>query len=168
MKQKGLFIALIVGLVMSVAISCNDGKVFDQYVHTPIAGWEKNDTLTYNVPSVAQTGVYQSWLGLRIGDNYPFTAITMIVEQHILPADTVIRDTLNCKLTDAEGNYNGNGLNSYQYSFPITEMQLQQGDSIYVRIRHNMKREILPGISDVGIAIMASQVAVSVEAKEDK
>ena len=30
-------------------------------------------------------------------------------------------------------------------------MEIEQGDSLRINIRHNMKREILPGIADVGI-----------------
>ena len=35
--------------------------------------------------------------------------------------------------------------------------QMHQGDSIHVAIRHDMKREILPGVSDIGIKISKIQ-----------
>lgn len=153
MMLKCLSAILSAAVAAAVLVSCNDGKVYDKYVPTPVAGWEKNDTLTYNIPSVASAGLYQSWLGLRIADSYPFTAITMVVEQHVLPADTVIIDTLDCRLTDDSGIYIGSGINSYQYSFHVADIRLRQGDSLYVRVRHNMKREILPGVSDVGMTL---------------
>ncbi len=35
-------------LVATIAFSaCNHAKVYDEYAHTPIAGWEKNDTLSF-------------------------------------------------------------------------------------------------------------------------
>lgn len=70
-----------------------------------------------------------------------------------LSKDTIVNDTVNCKLTDRHGNASGTGVNFHQYRFPITELQLQDGDSIHIRVRHDMKREILPGISDVGISL---------------
>ena len=39
----------------------------------------------------------------------------------------------------------------YQYQVPVNDITLQQGDSLHICVRHDMKREILPGISDVGI-----------------
>jgi hypothetical protein len=36
----------------------------------------------------------------------------------------------------------------------VRQLQLQEGDSLHVVVRHNMKREILPGIFDVGIKLL--------------
>ena len=33
------------------------------------------------------------------------------------------------------------------------DMKLNKGDSIHLCISHNMKREIMPGIADVGICL---------------
>ena len=51
---------------------------------------------------------------------------------------------------DAKGNSMGVGMSYYQFRFPIRELPLHRADSVVVKIRHDMKREILPGISDVG------------------
>ena len=140
-------------MLLSVLSACNRKLVYDRYLSTPISGWEKNDTLSYDIRPVSGTDTYDMWLGLRTSEAYPFTAITLIVEQHIYPKDTIVNDTVNCKLTDRHGNASGTGVNFHQYRFPITELQLQDGDSIHIRVRHAMKREILPGISDVGISL---------------
>lgn len=132
---------------------CNRRLVYDKYVSTPVAGWEKNDTLSFEVSPVDSTASYMSRLGLRITDAYPFTALTLIVEQHVYPRDEVLVDTLHCQLTDSRGNAAGRGISYHQYQFPITELLLHDGDSIHVRVRHDMKREILPGISDVGLSL---------------
>lgn len=148
--RKSLAI-IIAAATLLVLAACNHRKVYDSYMHTPTDGWEKNDTLLFEVPSIAQTSTYQSKLGLRIADNYPFVAITLIVERHIYPRHEIRLDTVNCHLTDRRGNASGKGISYHQYLFDISPVQLQQGDSIHVRIRHDMKREILPGVSDVGI-----------------
>ena len=41
----------------------------------------------------------------------------------------------------------------YQFAFPVADVDLNEGDSVQIRIRHDMKREILPGIADVGIKL---------------
>ena len=146
-------IALLAAMLLLVLSACNRKLVYDRYLSTPISGWEKNDTLSYDIRPVSGTDTYDMWLGLRTSEAYPITAITLIVEQHIYPKDTIVNDTVNCKLTDRHGNASGTGVNLHQYRFPITELQLQDGDSIHIRVRHDMKREILPGISDVGISL---------------
>ena len=47
----------------------------------------------------------------------------------------------------------GQGVGSYQYHFRVSEMNLKAKDSLHICVRHDMKREIMPGISDVGIEI---------------
>ena len=151
MKGSKLILAAAAGIIMLAA--CQKGVVYDSYASTPLAGWEKNDTLTFTVPPVDSTATYASQIGLRTPEAYPFTAITLIVEQHIYPSDSTVTDTVNCQLIDRHGNASGKGIGYHQYTFPVGELGLQKGDSIYVRIRHDMKREILPGISDVGLTL---------------
>lgn len=139
--------------VLLALAACNKRLVYDKYVSTPIAGWEKNDTLMYDVQPMDSTASYQSILGLRITDAFPFTALTLIIEQHIYPRNDVMIDTIKCQLTDRRGNASGKGVSFYQYEFPVNTLQLQHGDSIHIRIRHDMKREILPGVSDVGMSL---------------
>lgn len=133
--------------------SCSDNRVFDTYKNTNLSGWEKNDTISFSIPALKESGAYDSELGLRINESYPFMGLTLIVEQRIFPADTTVSDTLKCRLIDNLGNTNGQGVSYYQYRFHIRTMELKQGDSLQVSIRHNMKREILPGVSDIGMSL---------------
>ncbi len=138
--------------------SCYQSTIFDEYVHTPIAGWEKNDTLSFEIPPLQESGHYQENLGLRITGDYPFMGLTLIVEQNIYHNKRKIAsehkvDTLNCQLTTSNGISKGQGISYIQYNFPINLYPMHQGDSIHISIRHDMKREILPGISDIGVKI---------------
>ena len=69
------FIFLMVAVF--VLASCFQRTVYDEYAHTPIAGWEKNDTLSFEIPPILTTGYYQENLGLRITGAYPFTGLTL-------------------------------------------------------------------------------------------
>ncbi|MCI1742050.1 MAG: gliding motility lipoprotein GldH [Prevotella sp.] len=145
--------------------SCLEHRVYDHYEHTPLSGWEKNDSLFFNIPSLAETDNYNINLGLRINSTYPFQAITLIIKQTVYPGgnrnkktgfsagrlEKTYIDTLNCRLTNKNGRIEGRGIGSFQYHFPVTRIQLNKGDSIHICISHNMKQEILPGISDIGI-----------------
>lgn len=145
-------------MIQSLA-SCKDSLVYDSYSHTPIAGWEKNDTLSFDIPPLAMAGYYQEQLGLRITGAYPFMGLTLIVEQTIYPNehdkyDKIEKvDTIQCALIDNNGVTKGQGISSYQYNFPVNVYRMNANDSLHVTIRHDMKREILPGISDIGFKI---------------
>ena len=153
--QKRVYTLLynIVSVVMTaaVAVSCATDTVYYSYAHTPVAGWELNDTLTFNIPGMAASGTYSQQVGLRMTSAFPFTSISLIVEQRIMPRGKVLTDTIKCPITDIRGNFLGDGISSFQYMFPLREVTLNKKDSIHVSIRHNMKREILPGVSDIGL-----------------
>lgn len=156
MMRRNFFHSLVpvLAVLMTAAwSSCSTDTVYYTYAHTPLSGWEKNDTLTFRVPRLAADGVYSQQLGLRMTNAFPFTSISLIVEQTVLPRGKVLTDTVKCAITDARGNFLGDGVSSYQYLFPVREVSLRRGDSLSVRIRHNMKREILPGVSDIGLKI---------------
>lgn len=137
--------------------ACTGNKVYDHYDHTPIAGWEKIDTLKFDVPPLRKSGLYATSMGLRINNSFPFISMTLIVEQTVLPANRTVIDTINCPLTDKNGRVRGKGIGLYQYRFPVSVMTLHENDSLHITVRHNMKREILPGVSDVGIELARSK-----------
>lgn len=179
--MRHCFIAILAACLVSLS-ACTGNKVYDHYEHTPIAGWDKVDTLSFDVPALQDSGRYATNLGLRINDAFPFQSLTLIVEQSVFPTSIVSPkktmatgqinpfakevkakrivgqptnyvDTLTCSLFDRKGAVEGQGISYYQYHFRVSELALHQGDSIHITVRHDMKREIMPGIADVGISI---------------
>ena len=145
--------ALMVAATVNAIVSCATDTVYDSYGHTPLTGWEKNDTLSFYVQKMAERGVYAEEVGLRMTEAFPFTSVSLIFQQTVLPAGKVYTDTVKCTITDSRGNFLGDGVSAYQYSFPVRNIQLNRGDSLHITVRHNMKREILPGVSDIGVKI---------------
>ena len=62
-------------------------------------------------------------------------------------------DTLHCTLTTPQGRSLAGGLSLQEYAFALTRAQLPQGARGQITIRHAMLRNMLPGISDVGVAL---------------
>ena len=142
--------------IVAVALTlgaCNRSTVFNEYKPTPLAGWEKNDTLVFELKPVEEEMEVRQTVGLRINDAYPFKALCLIVDQMVFPEKTIMSDTINCQLFDNDGKNQGHGVSLYQYTFPVGARRLKNGDSLVIRIRHNMKREIVPGVSDVGVSL---------------
>lgn len=140
-------------MALLLATSCTGNKVYDHYNHTSLTGWEESDALSFDVPPLAESGQYATRLGLRISNAYPFKELTLIVEQTVYPGKHKQVDTLSCHLFDQKGEVQGQGVSYYQYHFSISQMSLQKGDSLHIMVRHNMRREIMPGVSDVGIEV---------------
>lgn len=154
MKHFKSFLYILTFLSVVSLSACDGGTIYNSYAHTPMEGWEKNDTLVFDVPRLPATARYRQELGLRISGAYPFTRLSLLVEQTVEPGHRVRRDTLDCRLYDDKGNVLGDGVTQFQYSFILADVTLHKGDSLHVCVRHIMKREILPGISDVGLRII--------------
>ena len=159
-----IYIVMCMGMTL---MSCDNNTVFNHYESTPVRGWERNDTLTFNSAPMQETSLYMEDIGVRITGEYPFKGLSLIVEQTVYPSNTMITDTLNCNLVDDIGHAHGKGINHYQYQFPLTTLKLNKGESVHVAIRHCMKREILPGITDIGLKL-SRQVTAGIKTKEDK
>ncbi len=154
MSRHAIFYFLTVVCVLMACMSCHQGTVFNQYESTSVRGWERNDTISFQTEAVPEAGSYVEEVGVRISGDYPFMAVSLIVEQTVLPSGKTYTDTLACELIDENGKATGgNGVNHYQYLFPLNTLQLQKGESVHVSIRHCMKREILPGILDIGLKV---------------
>ena len=144
------FILITVALTL---FGCNRKTIYSHYEPTPLSGWEKNDTLSFVIGSLMKEGNYLEQIGMRVNADYPFKGLTIIVQQHTRSARIMRTDTLHAQLMDQEGNVLGDGINNLQYQFPLATIQLFPDDTLFVSIRHGMKREILPGISDIGVSL---------------
>ena len=154
MAKKNNCFAIVVLLVMvSMAVGCSRKTIYSHYEPTPLEGWEKNDTLSFRVMLIRSDGSYKEEIGLRTSGAYPFTGLTLVVEQRSVPSGMMRSDTLHARLVSRDGTMQGKGIVYYQYKFHLANLRLNEADTLYVSIRHNMKREILPGISDVGLIL---------------
>lgn len=155
------FIILAAVLLLS---ACDDKMVYSEYNHTPVGGWEKNEPVSYTIAPIKDDGVYNLSLNLRLSGTYPFRNLHLMVRQTVYPkgygTDSIpplpvrnITDMPTCMVTDDRGTMLGSGVTYYQYDIPLRKVNYHSGDSIVLTVSHTMKREILPGIADVGITL---------------
>lgn len=152
MRDK-LFILL--AAITLTFMACDDKTVYHHYEHVSTSGWDKNDTLSFSVTPIKKAGSYQEVVEMRIDNTYPFLSLTLQVEQTIYPLAQTHRHNVECSLINENGHPTGTGISFYRYEFPVGKIELNEGDSIQIHIVHNMKREIMPGISDIGIRLTA-------------
>lgn len=146
--------ALLLTAVALLVVGCKQKTLYHHYEHTATTGWEKNDTLFFHVPAAQQGEELSEEVELRTNSSYPFLGVSLIVVQTTFPSNVSQKDTLFCTLADEDGNIQGKGVNYYQHHFHLKDFYTNQGDSIVIAIHHNMKRETLPGIVDVGVKLI--------------
>ena len=153
MRKLFLYTLYCVCIIMGIT-SCDTNTPYYHYAHTPIDGWEKNDPLHYEVEPLKKGGQYETIVGLRLNGAYPFRKLYLIMEQEIYPSLHRRTDTICFNVTSKDGRFIGNGISYFQYTLPVSKDYYSEEDSIHITIRHAMKRDILPGISDIGIRLL--------------
>lgn len=144
---------LLLAIASTWLTSCGRRTVYHHFEHTPLTGWEKNDAIEYGVEPMADDCTLNEEVVLRTNALYPFQRLTLVLEQEILPRRFIRRDTIDYRIADAEGKVVGSGMGLHSFSLPLPQLQLSRGDSLHISLRHNMKREILPGVADIGIRL---------------
>lgn len=149
-----LSLCLLVALAFMA--SCDESVALDAYRNVSGNSWSRGDTIVFSTDTIARQGVYGESVGIRLSADYPFSNLSLIVEQTVSPRDTARIDTLLCSFTDKRGRPGGTGISYRLYEFPMAAIRLDEGDSLRVKIRHDMRRETLPGIADVGFRVSSS------------
>ena len=152
MRNKQLLTILIVAVAV-LFVGCDSKTVYSHYEHTPQEGWEKNDTLFFEVPPVKVAGIYQEEIGIRTDIGFPFQSLALNVAQDVLPQGEHYQTTKNCVLYDETGKERGSGISRFQTVIYLTDVKLNEGESMRIYITHNMRRELMSGVSDIGIIL---------------
>ena len=145
-------IALLTGHLLLSA--CNDGRVYDTYRHVDVEGWERNDTLKFSI-GVSQSGLYSLNIGMRTNTSVPFQTLSMVMTRSQKSEPKQHSDTVSCNIVDREGKLLGrNGISSNEVRYHVRDIAMADSDSLFVCISHCMRRESLPGLTEVGLQLV--------------
>ena len=145
-------------VVLALAGCSTRGYRYSHYETIGSQGWSREDTLYFTPKPEEHYGTYAEELGLRTTSLYPFMQLSIIVSQKALPSGFCRTDTVEARLTDEEGIVTGDGINHYQYLFPLPAATLAAGDTLRVSVRHYMLRSPLVGVTDVGFSLKQTQL----------
>ena len=148
MKHHTLWLALSMAVM-----ACTDGTLFHRYKPLPAEGWDRRDTVRFDLPQAEEDIRGTLTIGLRTIPNIGIRDIVLVVEQCDSLAHIRQRDTLHYPLTDAEGYALTGGVNHHQYETQHVPIRLQKGESGHICISHLMRHEEIAGITEVGIRI---------------
>lgn len=140
-------------LVLLTAAGCNRPEVYMHYESTPVGGWERKDTLRFDIPPLTAADDYITTLHVRTTTStpYPFTKLYVEVAQGW--TDSCFVDTVECTFADQE--FDATGISVRQYTFPVRVLPRAAGDSAHITLRHVMRQTSVSGISDVGLSLVS-------------
>ena len=143
--------SLNVACLAMLLAACTSDTWYHQYKFIGKDGWRKTDTLSFTLPPLSVDTVFSGFVGLRITPSFPYRKLWFALEYQ---CDSVFSsDTICYELSDSTGRLDGKGLSSLQYEQPAFTIQMPKDKEGEIRIRHLMKKEIIPYIREVGIRL---------------
>lgn len=149
--------AVIVAAIL-VFNCCTGPTIYHSYQTLEEAGWAKHDTLTFQLPQDSIPDTYSIKIGLRTTDDYRYTSLWLVMEQDLQKKGVFVRDTINYPITDKNGGTIGKGFSSHQQEIPVKSLSVTKEGGTTVRLFHIMKREVIPGVQDVGINVLSDSL----------
>ena len=155
MFNRFLIFCLTTLLMVSSWTGCTRRTAVHHYEKVAVDGWTPGDTLKFRIDSLTRSGNYEPVIGIRTSPAvlYPYRSLWLAVRQQWHNPEGERTDTIECVLTDDNGDMTGKGVSIYQYTFPQKRLYLEAGTSADISISHIMRNDILPGITEIGLRI---------------
>ncbi|ADV43161.1 gliding motility lipoprotein GldH [Bacteroides helcogenes] len=155
LKNKRFYLKSIILLfVAGVLSACNKQQIYHTFQSLPTAGWQRKDTLRFNVEVTDSLTYYKLSVEIRNRNSYPYQNINLSVcydnpDKHTSPADS-----LQFTLANEEGVWKGDGWGGlYQTSFPAGNIRIGKAGIYRFKIAYTLPDEKLKGINDIGIKL---------------
>jgi gliding motility-associated lipoprotein GldH len=104
---------------------------------------------------VSQSGLYSLNIGMRTNTSFPFQTLSMVMTRSQKSEPKQHSDTVSCNIVDREGKLLGrNGISSNEVRYHVRDIAMADSDSLFVCISHCMRRESLPGLTEVGLQLV--------------
>ena len=155
--MRNVFVVLVIVLVCS---ACDSNTVWSDT--QSIAGtWDKQEIVSFTVPSLDSLKNYNVFINLRNTNDYPFNNLFLIAAIEF-PHGKTITDTLEYKMAHPNGQWMGEGIGNVKENKLWLRENIQFSESgnynitLTQAVRNNGETEgvsQLPGITDVGISI---------------
>lgn len=134
--------------------ACSENAVYHSYRPIPSAGWEKGDTLFFNVAVADSLQPLQLFAEIRNKSNYAYRNLYLSVSHNLEDSTVWKTDTLLFILADEEGKWTGTGWGSlFQSTLPIGTVSVQHPGNYTFKVVHDMQDVLLKGVNDVGIRV---------------
>lgn len=146
--------SIILLLVAGALSACDKQTVYHTFHSLPIEGWQRKDTLFFNVEIPDSLTYYKLSIEVRNRNDYPYQNIDLSVSHDSTDAHSLPADTLHLTLADKKGIWKGDGWGGlYQTSFPAGSVRIGKAGTYLFKIAYTLPDETLQGINDIGIKL---------------
>ena len=129
-------------------------RVYDTYYPIENSAWHKDSLLVFNVPVEDTLQNHNLYINVRNNVDYGFSNLWLFVEV-AQPGGMAVRDTFEMVLADPSGKWLGEGFGGLKTREAIYRRNVffpASGEYKFT-IQQGMRKEVLEGISDVGLRI---------------
>lgn len=144
--MRRLFWAITLVMLMG----CTQGTLLHHYEAVSSEGWIRTDTLLFDIPKVECTADYDLNVGMRYYNKFPYEGVWIVVDGTLQEPSAHWCDTLYFRIADADGKPLGHGISLLQRDSLVRQIHLYEGQHGQLRLWHIMKREVMPGVREVG------------------
>ena len=145
-------------LVVILFSSCDKKRVFDDYKSVGTA-WDKDSTVTFNLPELDSTKRYDLFVNLRANNEYKYNNLFLIVALEMPNGFTKV-DTLEYQMADPDGTLLGDGFSDIKESKLFYKENVRFRSKYKVSIKQAVREngkvpgvKALDGITEVGFRI---------------
>jgi len=148
-------------VVLSVFVSCDDAKTFDSYKTLTNKAWGLDVPIVFKVAIDDVSHKHHVFLNIRTDNDYLYRNL-YVLSKLTLPNKTVVQDTLEYEMTDAFGNWLGQGLTDVRDNklYFLENYQFPEKGVYQFEFTHGMRKRndiegvpSLTGITDIGLRI---------------
>lgn len=142
--------------LLSIVCSCSLDVKFSKYSPISSDGWNIDDTLKFSTDTLREGGRYGFTCGVRTRRAYPYQELVLKVERKVYRDSLLVLHKLEkvtCPIVTTEGDFTGDGVATKLHESQLRDFIMQTGDSVEISIYHQMTRETLPGIVDIGVTM---------------
>ena len=152
--KKLLRKSLTLLFIASLFMACDKQTVYHTFQSLPTEGWQRKDTLSFQVTVPDSATFYSISVEVRNRNNYPYQNLPLLICYDNPETQNLKKDTLEIKLADSTGVWSGDGWGGlYQSTLRAGMVRIGKAGEYRFRITHLLPDTLLPGINDVGIKL---------------
>lgn len=135
--------------------ACDKQTVYHNFHSLPGEGWNKQDTVVFDVAVCDSQTHYRLDIEIRNTARYPYQDIGLGLCYCGPGISRTTTDSLHYILADRQGHWKGEGWGGlYQTSFPAGTVRIDSAGTYHFRLVHTLPDETLQGINDIGIRLV--------------
>lgn len=141
-------------LLLGYLTACDNSIMYEELHHIEKAQWKASDTIFFHFTVTDTAQLYDFGFNVRNTTSYDYQNLYMFITAWY-PGGTWSRDTAECILAAADGKWFGKGMGKIKDSQFLFRkgVRFRRSGKYTLCVNQAMRKELLQGISDIGINI---------------